>query len=316
MKKIFGIILLTLIITGALAFSLPTVRASAQEKLSYSACNKPVPYKLGTIDPRFELSNQQILSDIKTATSILSNAQGKNLFVYDEDAELEVNFNYDQRTALSTSINQLKSKLDTQNESLDKQIEKYYADLEDFKSRVADLNSTIEKHNSEGGAPPEIYEELVKRQDALKTESESLNERARGLKLSTNNYNSDVRDLNQDIRSLNSAISQKPEEGLYEPATQTITIFFATSRDELIHTLTHEFGHALGMQHVANPDSIMYSYSTPSLEITDEDSAELDYVCRKQFLPTIWAIRINQQVQFLFQSITRKMSLNMVLSTA
>ncbi|MEX2013071.1 MAG: matrixin family metalloprotease, partial [Candidatus Levyibacteriota bacterium] len=76
--------------------------------------------------------------------------------------------------------------------------------------------------------------------------------------------------------------------GLYDPNNNTITIYFASNYSELIHTLTHEFGHALGMQHVENSQSIMYPYTTSSVTLTPEDLEQLAYVCRKQSLPLHW----------------------------
>ncbi|MEX2007834.1 MAG: matrixin family metalloprotease, partial [Candidatus Levyibacteriota bacterium] len=63
---------------------------------------------------------------------------------------------------------------------------------------------------------------------------------------------------------------------------------FASNYNELIHTLTHEFGHALGMQHVSSPQSIMYPYTTSFLTLAPEDLEQLAYVCRKQSLPLHW----------------------------
>ena len=44
--------------------------------------------------------------------------------------------------------------------------------------------------------------------------------------------------------------------------------------------LVHELGHALGIGHVENPDSIMYSYSIgETLTLSEEDLAALKEVC-------------------------------------
>ena len=56
----------------------------------------------------------------------------------------------------------------------------------------------------------------------------------------------------------------------------------AYEKAKLIHTLTHEFGHAMGMEHVKNSDAIMYPSTTSKLILTDEDRQLLDYACRKQ----------------------------------
>ena len=96
-------------------FAVPSLHKASSNALTYSECNYPLQYKIGTIDARFGLSQDHALSDIKTATNIWSNSEGKNLFEYSPKADLTVNFIYDQRQALDTQINQLNSQVSQKN---------------------------------------------------------------------------------------------------------------------------------------------------------------------------------------------------------
>ncbi|HYK08956.1 MAG TPA: matrixin family metalloprotease, partial [Candidatus Eisenbacteria bacterium] len=136
----------------------------------------------------------------------------------------------------------------------------------------------------EGGAPPDVYKSLIQQQKDLDSEGKALNAIAQQLNLSTHDYNADVSNLNSDIGKLNTVLSSKPEEGLYNGYDKTITIYITNSNAELIHTLAHEFGHALGMMHVEGESSIMYKYTSDSLDVTNNDLKELAYVCRQQSL--------------------------------
>lgn len=281
MKYFWFGILLFLLFTG-IVYVVPSLHAKASMALSYSPCDTPLPYRLGNVDKRFGLTTDEVLNDMQNAGNIWSDEEGKKLFTYSPQATLTVNFVYDKRQELTTSINALNSQLKQNSTSLDKQIAQYQTDVAAFQQKLADFNATVDKYNASGGAPPDVYNQLKQEQKDLDAQGNALNERAKQLNLSTNNYNANVATFNSDIAQFNSALKQKPEEGLYNGGDNTITIYIFDTQQDLLHTLTHEFGHALGMIHVSDPHAIMYPYTTPSLFLTDDDKKQLAYVCRQQ----------------------------------
>lgn len=252
--------------------------------LSYNACATPLPYAIGSIDARFGLTRANILSDIQQATTIWNTAEGKTLFVYSPSTVLRVNFVYDQRQALNSQIQQLNTNLGAANTTLQQKIDAFKAQEIAFEQKLAVFNAQVNTYNSQGGAPPDVYKSLIQQQNALNSEAQTLNVTARQLNLSTHEYNVGVSNLNQDINQFNTELTQKPEEGLYNPQDNTITIYLTNSTRELIHTLAHEFGHALGMAHVAGATSIMYPQTSNTLTPTSNDLKALAYVCRPQSL--------------------------------
>jgi len=277
-------VILTLAVAGFYIYKLPP----------QSLCDSPVGYKLGIVDTKFKLSESEVLAAIKDATELWSNEYQKPIFFFDPNAELTIDFVYDERAALNTQIAAKKSNLDEKNSVLKENISGYERDLSLFQSKLSAYNKLIEEKNSQGGVSMETYIELNNQRKALESESDALNARATDLNLATHNFNSQVQNLNNDVSEFNDQIALKPEEGVYDYSKNNITIFFANDKSELIHTLAHEFGHVLGINHVDNPEAIMYSYSSPSKKLTSPDIAGLNQVCAKLPVSQIWSKHVMQ----------------------
>jgi chromosome segregation ATPase len=276
------VIVFTVLVAGLVVFLVPKFRSLVSQLLSFSECARPMAYKLGKIDQKFNLSKEVVVSDLQSAAEIWSKAYGKTLLTNSPTAVLTVNFVYDQRSALNTNINQLQYQIDKKGTTLQQQIASYESDLAAFKLKLEAYNALVLKINQSGGASKALYDSLVSQRVQLTAEGDSLNVRASQLNLVTNDFNSNVDNLNQNITQFNEEIEKTPEEGLYNGNDSTITIYFASNRQELIHTLAHEFGHALGIQHTQDPQSIMYPDTSSFLTATSEDKQQLAYVCREQ----------------------------------
>ncbi len=252
--------------------------------LYYFPCDHPILYKLEPVDARFNISQDQFAQDVQQAVDIWDSGENKELFVEDPNAKLTISLVFDQRQQLTNQINNLDTQLQNEKNTLSPAMQSYKNQVHDFQQKMQTLNEQIDYWNSRGGAPADEYQKLTQQQTELQQESGKLNQLAKTLNQSTDVYNSDVTQLNQTVDSLDTTLQAKPEEGLYNPQDNTIVIYFNNGSNELIHTLAHELGHSLGMQHVQDNNAIMYYRTNNSISPTPDDIAELQRVCQKEFI--------------------------------
>ncbi len=168
-----------------------------------------------------------------------------------------------------------------------------------LKRNVADLNNTIEYWNTHGGAPQDEFNKIVETQNQLRTEAARLNGIAAELNMSAQMFNADVKSLNNTITEFNTEIRGRPEMGVYDHGDNTITIFFYTTKDELVHTLSHEFGHALNFEHTDDSASIMYPYTTSVKTLSYADIQTVKEYCRPKSVFEIFQQHVLDTYQIL-----------------
>lgn len=261
----------------------PSLLTKGKIFLSESVCDVPITYHLGNIDPKFAISSDLLLLDTKEAADAWNIAIHKDLFQYDPQGKITINLVYDNRQGLTSQINNLENSLKQDTSSLKPQIAEYQKQVADFERRMNNLNSEIDHWNAKGGAPKEVYNDLIARQKALRAESMQLNQQAQKLNLTAENFNEKVATLNNTITTFNNTLQQEPEEGIYDPNTHTITIYFFNNKEELVHTLAHELGHARGLPHVNNQASLMYAYTNTSLTPNQADIYPLERICQQKY---------------------------------
>lgn len=294
MKNFVYVLAFILIFAVALVTVSQLNISSLNNFLTYSFCDEPIRYRIDTVDAKFDKSREEFLADINEASEIWNGAINKTLFVYDPKGDLSVNLVYDDRQYLTSQIDQLEDKVQSGKKSLNPRISEFKKLSADFKQKVEDLNRDIDSWNSQGGAPPEEYEKLIQRQKDLQTEAGNLSDMAQELNISTETYNAEVNELNQTIDTFNTTLSERPEEGIYKGRENRIEIYFNINQPELIHTLAHELGHALGIGHVSNPEALMYAKTSQKLIPTKEDILALEDVCRRYTILELAQMRLTE----------------------
>jgi chromosome segregation ATPase len=219
--------------------------------------------------------------ELDDAADLWSQTWGKNVFKESETADLTVNFIFDQRQELSNKVTSLKEDVTTNKSNLDSKLAGFKAQATALEEKIKKLNEEIAAWNAKGGAPPDIYKSLTDQQKQLQQEIDQVNRQAAQLNTSINSYNLEVNKFNTTLSDFNEVVSQKPEAGLYDGKNQTISIYYVNSDAELRHTLIHEFGHALNVDHATNPEAIMYPLTSKTVEFAQEDLDALKLACQK-----------------------------------
>lgn len=266
-------------------------------------CEMPIEYRLGAIDERFGLDKGTFLDALAQASTIWEVPLGKKLFEYNVNGKLAVNLIYDERQQLTQQNQSLETKISQTKLSaaaakqeyitLDQRYEQdhliYENELKQFGQAQRDYNATVAYWNKRGGAPKNVYEQLNTQANDLAAQQKTLEQKRSELISLANEinaliakYNLLVSKVNVNIDTINQAAGREFEEGTYvaDDSGTRINIYEFSNKTKLIRVLAHELGHALGLGHNSNPDSIMYELNqSTKMELSVEDIQALEGRC-------------------------------------
>lgn len=272
------------------------------------SCNTPLTFKVGEIDDRFHISERELIEIIERTSHVWSEPVGLPVAIYSEHGEVEINLVYDQDQQLtdreSQFSNQLREKefqistLEKQHqerlESYNRQVSVYQQESNRLQQSIQNLNEWVNEKNDEGGFNENQLQEFELRKERIDEESDRLNREERFLSGLAEELNSELDFLNRMINEKNDLVREYNEtfsgtrrftQGTYEwrGNRKWINIYQFTGRDELILVLAHEMGHALGLDHVDNPESVMHQMmggqAKVELSLSEEDQKALRNRC-------------------------------------
>lgn len=271
--------------------------------IAQAVCPTPLSYSLGSIDERFNISRDEARLVISEAESVWEDATGRNLFSYEEEGKLGINFEYDDRQKLVTTEDAFKEKLDATEDlstevgntyqtlvaEYDKLKVTYSKKVSAYEKNLQAYNGEVERYNKEGGAPEAAYVSLSQQKEKLDTEQKSLNELSNSLNVLVKEINtigekgnSLVKTYNQGVGVYNKTFGEPREFTQGDYSNSTIQIYTFEDREQLKLVLVHEFGHALSLGHVEGEKSSMYyliGEQPPVTTLSAEDVGEFNRVC-------------------------------------
>jgi hypothetical protein len=90
-----------------------------------SFCDEPITYKIGKIDPGFQMNEEDFKNKVEEATQIWEESYGKNLFEYDPNSYLEINLIFDERQMGLSEVERTEEQIEIQKKSLKEKEEEY-----------------------------------------------------------------------------------------------------------------------------------------------------------------------------------------------
>ncbi|MBU0625219.1 matrixin family metalloprotease [Patescibacteria group bacterium] len=246
-------------------------------------CRLPINYRLGQVDARFGLTRAEIMPALEQAEQWWESSLGADLFEYDTGVEyaLTINFVFDERQRATQELRLIQS----QKLALEDEIENIVGEYRDLRAlydqrevavlelqtiyndQLEQFKQLVQVWNKRGGAPHVVYDELQKEQaelDEFVIQINSFiaqqNELATRINQLADTESETVQIFNEGVREFNENYvvreNYEEEQGIY--GLDTINVYQFDDQSDLISLLAHELGHALGLDHSDDPQSVMY----------------------------------------------------------
>lgn len=245
----------------------------AHKGLQQYLCKTPITWRIGQLDPAFDLTPEQAGQAADNAAAQWNAALGQELFRHDSNSGFPINFAYDERQQRILQQARLRRNLARYDASINQRRASLEQKIEHLKQRQHQFDQLNQQFKTDASRfEQEARQANAANRHTLQQQQQQLTSRQRQLQQLADQLNNEQqqlirqqRDLNQTVADRNALLPQQPTITAAEVGnmqirgrSRSMTIFAFSSLADLELTMLHEFGHALGLGHTDNAASVMY----------------------------------------------------------
>ena len=108
-----------------------------------SPCDQPLAYAIGRVDSRFGITNSELKNKLLGAENLWETALGKDLFVYEDNAEFKVNMIFDERQQRTLDEKNFRENIDLANSSYEALVNEYKILNADYEQRLREYEEEV-----------------------------------------------------------------------------------------------------------------------------------------------------------------------------
>ena len=265
-----------------------------------NSCGRVLTYRIGSVDPRFGIDEDEALVYTKAAVDRWNAGLGKKVLQYDPKGKVVISFIFDERQSSTIEKNIIEEELRRKSDDINKKLQEienkkisflsiktlFENEQKSLDDKVAAYNNRVAEVNGSGGADPSNFStleaqkvELQKSVSDMEARRVNVNSISDILNAEVIKYNSSVTSINTLTKQINQKTSKLFEQGVY--TNNKIKIYQYSNPDILTRLLQHELGHALGLGHTKSEDSVMYYINkSTTTSLSQDDINEYKKICR------------------------------------